>query len=235
MSSGSTSNGRNEAPVITGEDGSVWSVVIAERLPLLREGLAAICECRLGLRVVGLCADGEDALRMVRGSEPDAALLDLGLPKLSSYEVIRRVRGAGLRTKLVVLSEHADRKTVIETLRGGAHAFVLKSDSASFLAEAFRHVRGGSIWVSPSIQPDSLFVSRREASGADPVDALSSREYQVFSLLIEGLRAKEIAARLELSAKTVDTYRASLMRKLDIHDVAGLVKFAIRRNLTTVR
>lgn len=235
MWSDNSSSGWNTTPVVSREDGRAWSVVIAERLPLLREGLAAICEHRMGLRVAATCADGEDALRRVRAEEPDAALLDLDLPKLSSHEVIRRVRAEGLATKLLAFSDRADRKTVLETLRGGAHAFVLKTDSARFLAEAFRHVRRGSICVSPSVQPELLFASSREPSGEDPVDALSSREYQVFTLLVEGLRAKEIAARLDLSAKTVDTYRASLMRKLDIHDVAGLVKFAIRRNLTTVR
>jgi DNA-binding NarL/FixJ family response regulator len=87
--------------------------------------------------------------------------------------------------------------------------------------------------VSPQLELNKIFSSNQKSSAEDPLDMLSAREYQVFSLLVEGVRAKEIAARLELSPKTVDTYRASLMRKLDIHDVAGLVKFAIQRDLTS--
>ena len=92
----------------------------------------------------------------------------------------------------------------------------------------------GGIYVSPEMELEKIFISQRKNEIGDPLETLSSREYQVFSLLIDGIRAKEIAARLDLSPKTVDTYRASLMRKLDIYDVAGLVKFAIQRDLTSV-
>jgi DNA-binding NarL/FixJ family response regulator len=101
------------------------------------------------------------------------------------------------------------------------------------MLEAFEQVLDGSVYVSPQLELSKIFVSGAKSEPEDPIDALSGREYQVFSMLVEGVRAKEIAARLELSPKTVDTYRASLMRKLDIHDVAGLVKFAIQRDLTT--
>lgn len=235
MWSSDRASARGDFPAIRAVDGKPWPVVVAERLALLREGLAALCELRMGLRVLAVCSDGEEALRAIRTHRPGVALLDLGLPRLSVHEVIRRVRSEELPSKLVVLSEQGDRKTVLEALRGGAHAFVLKSGSPAFLAEALNQVRGGSICVSPAIRTESLFTAQGEHAPEDPVDSLSAREHQVFTLLIEGLRAKEIAARLDLSAKTVDTYRASLMRKLDIHDVAGLVKFAIRRNLTGVK
>ena len=103
------------------------------------------------------------------------------------------------------------------------------------LLEAFEQILDGGIYVSPSLELDKIFSPGQKAVPDDPLEALSAREYQVFSLLVEGTRAKEIAARLDLSPKTVDTYRASLMRKLDIHDVAGLVKFAIQRDLTSTR
>jgi DNA-binding NarL/FixJ family response regulator len=101
------------------------------------------------------------------------------------------------------------------------------------MIEAFEQVLDGSVYVSPQLELNKIFTSNPKTAPEDPIDALSAREYQVFSFLVEGVRAKEIAARLELSPKTVDTYRASLMRKLDIHDVAGLVKFAIQRDLTS--
>ena len=103
------------------------------------------------------------------------------------------------------------------------------------MAEALAQFTEGGIYVSPQIEVMSLFGEGGMRHEADPIESLSSREFQVFSLLVDGVRAKEIAARLALSPKTVDTYRSSLMRKLDIHDVAGLVKFAIRRDLADLR
>src|SRR5437764_15095537 len=109
---------------------------------------------------------------------------------------------------------------------------LLKSVPSLQLLEDFDQLLDCGIYVSPSLELDKIFIPGQKSAPDDPIDALSSREHQVFSLLIDGIRAKEIAARLELSPKTVDTYRASLMRKLDIHDVAGLVRFAIQRDLT---
>jgi DNA-binding NarL/FixJ family response regulator len=122
---------------------------------------------------------------------------------------------------------------VVEALRAGVNAFVLKSAPLSQLMDAFEQILDGGIYVSPQLELNKIFNATGKTPPEDPLETLSAREYQVFTLLVEGIRAKEIAARLELSPKTVDTYRASLMRKLDIHDVAGLVKFAIQRDLTS--
>jgi DNA-binding NarL/FixJ family response regulator len=172
------------------------------------------------------------ALAEIERLEPTLALLDLGLSDLAATEVIRRVRDQGLPTRCAVLSTRKDRKTVLEVLRAGACGFVLKTSSPQQMAEALGQFTQGGIYVSPQIEVMSLFgEGNGRNQGADPIESLSSREFQVFSLLVEGVRAKEIAARLSLSPKTVDTYRSSLMRKLDIHDVANLVKFAIKREL----
>ncbi len=136
-------------------------------------------------------------------------------------------------TRFLVMSGRGDRKMALEALRGGANGFVLKSASGAQLIEALAQVASGSIFVSPELEFEKIFMSVRRKHAEDPLQSLSSREYQVFRFLVDGIRAKEIAARLELSPKTVDTYRASLMRKLDIHDIAGLVKYAIHRELTT--
>jgi DNA-binding NarL/FixJ family response regulator len=215
-------------------DRKTVSVLVADPVALFREGIGSLCE-GWSFQIVAQCSDGIAALRTIETVKPDVAILDLGLPMLDTLELIRQVRQAGLGTKLVVMSARDDRKTVMEALRGGAHGFLLKSDPARHLREAICRTVEGSVYVSPAIGMDRLFGSERERPNGDPLDALSSREHQVFRLLVDGLRAKEIAARLELSAKTVDTYRASLMRKLDIHDLAGLVKFAIQRNLTAVQ
>lgn len=210
-----------------------YSILLADDLSLVREGLAALCDAQPNYKVVGQCAEGAVALRLIEAERPDLAVLDLALPDLFTLEVVRRVRVANLPTKIVVLSTRRDRKTVVEALRCGVSAFLLKSASSAQLLEAFEQVLDGSIYVSPELELNKIFASGHKATPDDPIDMLSAREYQVFSLLVEGIRAKEIAARLELSPKTVDTYRASLMRKLDIHDVAGLVKFAIHRDLTS--
>ena len=210
-----------------------YSVLLADDLTLVREGLAALCAVHAQFKVMGQCSDGASALRMIETQKPDLAVLDLNLPDLFTMEIVRRVRDADLPTKIVVLSIRKDRKTGVEALRSGVSGFLLKSAPSSELLEAMDQVLDGSIYVSPQLELNKIFSTNHKNSPDDPLDLLSAREYQVFSLLIEGVRAKEIAARLELSPKTIDTYRASLMRKLDIHDVAGLVKFAINRDLTS--
>lgn len=210
-----------------------FGVLLADDLTLVREGLAALCSAQAHYRVVGQCSEGVVALRFIVNERPDIAVLDLNLPDMFTLEIVRRIREAKIPTKVVVLSMRRDRKTVVEALRSGVNAFLLKSAPASELLEAFEQILDGGIYVSPQLELSKIFSAGNKASPDDPLQALSAREYQVFTLLVDGIRAKEIAARLELSPKTVDTYRASLMRKLDIHDVAGLVKFAIHRDLTS--
>jgi DNA-binding NarL/FixJ family response regulator len=210
-------------------------VLLADELTLVREGLAALCNSIRGFRVVAQVGSATAALAEIERLRPAIALLDLGLSDLAATEVIRRIREQDLPTRCAVLSVRKDRKTVLEVLRAGACGYLLKSSTAGQMAEALDQFTQGGIYVSPQIEVMSLFGESSTRHETDPLDSLSSREFQVFSLLVEGVRAKEIAARLALSPKTVDTYRSSLMRKLDIHDVAGLVKFAIRRDLANLQ
>jgi len=212
-----------------------YSILLADDLTLVREGLAALCEAQLQYHVVSQCADGASAMRFIESQKPDIAVLDLNLPDLFTLEIVRKLREAQVSTRIVVLSTRKDRKTVVEALRAGVNAFLLKSGPANHLLEAFEQILDGGIYVSPTLELDKIFSPGQKTAPEDPLESLSAREYQVFCLLVEGTRAKEIAARLDLSPKTIDTYRASLMRKLDIHDVAGLVKFAIQRDLTSTR
>jgi DNA-binding NarL/FixJ family response regulator len=210
----------------------VVDVLIADELTLVREGLASLCNSIPGYHVVSQVGSAGAALAEIQRLQPALALLDLGLSDLAATEVIRRVRELNLRTRCAVFSVRKDRKTVLEVLRTGACGFLLKSSTPEQMADALAQFAQGGIYVSPQIEVMSLFGDGPgRLNNEDPLESLSSREFQVFSLLVEGIRAKEIAARLSLSPKTVDTYRSSLMRKLDIHDVAGLVKFAIRRDL----
>jgi len=207
-------------------------VIFAEELTFLREGVVAIIKATGRYRAVAHCGDGETAAELIHELRPPLAILDFHLPGLFSLEIARNVRNAGIGTRIVVLSTRCDRKSVSEALRAGVSAFLPKMAPAKQLVEALDRTLQGDLSVPESV-PLQGIPSADEKEPADAFENLSPREFQVFSLMVEGVRAKEIAARLRLSPKTVDTYRSNLMRKLDIHDLAGLVKFAIGRELTS--
>ena len=211
-----------------------YTILLAEELSLVREGIARLCEANGSFRVAGHCSDGVAAMELLQTFQPDVAVIDFNLPKLFSLELVRRFKETGAATRFLIIAAKGDRKMALEALRSGANGFVLKSSSGDHLLEALHQVAVGSIYVSSELQFERIFMTPRRSEPEDQLVSLSSREYQVFQLMIEGIRAKEIACRLNLSPKTVDTYRASLMRKLDIHDVPALVKFAIQRDLTSV-
>jgi DNA-binding NarL/FixJ family response regulator len=222
--------GAPEAPTIHHPHRS--SLVLVDELSLVRESVAELCEATGKYIVSGQSADGIDGFELIESLEPDVAIIDFNVPRLFSLELVRKIHMLPQQTLTVILSVRGDRKLVLESLRAGVNAFELKSGPSRNLLDALEQIVTGGIYVSPELQLEKIFAAPH-VDAPDPLQTLSSREYQVFSLLIDGVRAKEIAARLDLSPKTVDTYRASLMRKLDIHDVAGLVKFAIQRDLTT--
>lgn len=209
------------------------SLLIADELGFLRDGISRVCERTEWFESIDGCCDAPSAYDHIVVKTPSLALIDFHLPRMFSLELVRKLREAKVTTRVLIMAARGDRKLALEVLRSGANGFVLKTSPASELIEAIGRVLRGSIYVSPEIEFERIFMSPRQSDGSDPVGQLSSREYQVFQLLIDGIRAKEIAVRLSLSPKTIDTYRASLMRKLDIHDLPGLVKFAIQRDLIT--
>ena len=221
-------------PTLSVPEPQLHDVLLAHEMTLVREGLAALCNSIRGFQVVSQVGTAAAALTEIERLRPAIALLDLGLSDLAATEVIRRVREQDLPTRCAVVSARKDRKAVLEVLKAGACGCILTNSTYEQLGEALLQIAQGSIYVSPQVAVMSLLVEANQLR-TDPVESLSSREFQVYSLLVEGIRAKEIAARLSLSPKTVDTYRASLMRKLDIHDVAGLVKFAIKRDRAEFR
>ncbi len=208
------------------------TVVLADDHAIVREGFAALCAAN-GLKVVAECSDGVAALDAITALQPEFAILDLQMPKLTGIEVIRTLRASGSPVKLIVLSITRDEPSVMEALRAGADAYLLKDGPSRHLLDALSFVRDGGVYISPLLRGAGFFTRLERSEAEDPLTLLSPREMEVFSHLVNGLRAKEIAGILEISPKTVDTYRASLMRKLNIRDLVGLVKFAIARNLTT--
>jgi DNA-binding NarL/FixJ family response regulator len=208
------------------------TVVLADDHAIVREGIAALCASN-GMTVLGQCSDGAAAFEMISTLNPAFAILDLHMPIMTGAEVIRRLRASGCPAKLMILSISRDETIVMEALRAGADAYLLKDGPGRHLLDAISFVRDGGVYVSPLLRGAGLFTRADQRPPQDPLGGLSPREMEVFSYLVNGLRAKDIAELLDISPKTVDTYRASLMRKLNVHDLVGLVKFAIERNLTS--
>ncbi len=204
------------------------TLILADDHGIVREGVAAFCKARPEVSLLGQCSDGQEALEMILARNPDFAVLDLDMPKLSGLEVIRRAREAGSKTRLIVLSISRDQAVIRELFRSGADGYVLKDGPSRHIFDAINYVRDGGQYLTPLLRRDGP-ENKEEAT--DPLATLSKREFEVFSLLVDGMRPKDIAKSLEISPKTVDTYRANIMRKLEIDSVAGLVRFAIQRNL----
>ena len=184
--------------------------------------------------MVGEAADGIQAVQLVRELGPDLVLMDIGMPRLNGFEATARISEEFPRTKVIVLSQYDDEVTARRAVKSGAKGYVLKGTAVEELFAAIRAVcRGQSYFVSPV----GDYLATWAASGtpdADPVATLSLRQREVLQLIAEGLSTKEIAYRLKLSSSTVDTHRTELMRRLNLHDVASLVRFAIRQGMTRV-
>jgi len=211
-------------------DATALTLILADDHGIVREGVAAFCKARPEVSLLGQCSDGQEALEMILARNPDFAVLDLDMPKLTGLEVIRRVKEAGSKTRMIILSINRDQSVIRELFRSGADGYVLKDGPSRHIFDAINYVRDGGQYLTPLLRRDSLDKDKKEEA-ADPVGSLSKREYEVFSLLVDGVRPKDIAKSLEISPKTVDTYRANIMRKLEIDSIAGLVRFAIQRNL----
>jgi len=204
------------------------TLVLADDHGIVREGIAAFCGARPELKILGQVSDGAEAVDLILALKPDFALLDLNMPKVHGLEVIRRVRQARCETKLIVLSISRDENVIRELFRSGANGYLLKDGPARHLFDAINYILDGGQYLTPLIRRE-VIDNKKEAK--DPLTLLSRREYEVFSFLVDGMRPKDIAKILEISPKTVDTYRANIMRKLEIDGIAGLVRFAIQRNL----
>jgi DNA-binding NarL/FixJ family response regulator len=202
--------------------------VLADNHTLLRQGLRALLE-REGLEVAGEAADGREAARLVPEVHPDVAILDIGMPLLNGIDAAREIQKSTRATKTILLTRHDEDQYVTEALRAGVRGYVLKKQAATDLVDAIRRVCRGEVYLSPSISRAVVdaYLSKTELA-ADP---LTPRERQVLQLVGEGKSTKDVAAILGISVKTAESHRSRLMRKLDIHETASLVRYAIRAGL----
>lgn len=208
------------------------SIVVADDHKIVREGLIRLLESREDYTVVGEASDGEEAVAVVMDKQPDVVLMDLNMPKLSGIEATRQLDRAGCRSKILVLSMQEGQGHVEEVLRAGASGFVVKNSASTDVYNAIDAVRSGASYLSPAITQQVVdAIARAKTTGSSAVSILTEREREVLKLITDGLSSKEIASDLGVSLKTIDSHRSNLMKKLDIHKVSGLVRFAIRSGL----
>ena len=209
------------------------NLVIADDHQIVRQGLRAVLQGEPDFRVVGEAADGLEALKLVERLRPDVLVLDLMMPNLNGLEVLRRVARGSARPRVVVLSMHANEAYAHEALRAGAVAYVLKDHGAKELAQAIRSAVEGTRYLSALLSDEALRAYARKAgepsSAPDPLRALTDREREVLQLTAEGHTGGDIARRLFISPRTVETHRANLMRKLKVRNQKELVRYALQR------
>jgi DNA-binding NarL/FixJ family response regulator len=205
-------------------------ILVADDHSVVRRGLRALLESRRGWKICGEAANGREAVERARRLKPDVAILDIGMPGLNGVEAARQIRKVSPKTELLILSAHGSEKLVLEVLEAGARGYVVKEEADESLMVAvdalLRHVP----FLTARI---AKLIAREKRGGLSkaPKGRLTSREREIAQLLAEGKTNKEVAAALGISAKTVETHRANIMLKLNIHSITDLVHYAIRNKM----
>jgi DNA-binding NarL/FixJ family response regulator len=215
----------------------VIRVVLADDHNLVRAGIRLLLERIPDVEVVGEASDGRSALELIGREKPDVALLDIGMPELNGLEAADRISRQAPQTRLVILSMHASETYVAQALRLGVAGYVLKEACADELPILLRAVMRGDTYLSPGISKQVVETLRAQLGPSGPgsplAEVLTPRQREILQMVAEGKSTKEIAYRLGLSGKTVETHRTQIMQRLDIHDVPGLVRYAMRAGLVS--
>jgi|SRR5712691_8816112 len=203
-------------------------VLLAEDHVIVRQGLKALLEHE-GFEIVAEVSNGPDAVRLARDRRPTVAVLDVAMPLLNGLDAAREIRQTCPETRVILLTVYTEDRLVLEALRAGIQGYVVKTEAASDLVRAIREVVQGRVYLSSAVSRAAVqaYVAKTQP---DP-DPLTPREREVLQLVAEGKTSKEIAQLLGVTVKTAETYRMRIMEKLDIHETAGLVRYAIRRGL----
>jgi DNA-binding NarL/FixJ family response regulator len=213
---------------------SARTVLLVDDHTLVRAGLRKLLESMPSVRVVGEAGDGLSALALALQLQPDLVLMDIGMPGLSGLEASARLRQVQPATRVLILSMHQNREYVRQALRNGAAGYLVKDAAPLELDIALETVLRGEIYLSAALATDADPAGGRAAADGGALGALSPRQREVLTLIAEGHGTKAIARQLGLSVKTVETHRSGLMKQLDIHEVASLVRFAVRNGLVSV-
>src|SRR6185503_10272659 len=208
-------------------------IIIADDHAVVAEGLKHLIEAQQDMQVLAIVGDGREAVRRCEELRPDVVIMDLSMPELNGADATRVLIEQDPARKVIVLSMYADHEYVRRALKAGALGYVVKRSAAKDVVDAIRAVHAGQRYLSPLVA-DAVVEQGANAGKEDRLARLSTREREVLQLLAEGRTGTEIAQRLSLSPKTVETYRARLVEKLGIRDVAGLVRFAIQRGIISL-
>jgi len=203
-------------------------IVLADNHVVVRQGVKSLLE-REGFSVAGEAADGQELLRIAKDLQPDVAVMDIGMPVMNGLVAARELKRACPKTKSILLTRHDEDQYVVEALRAGIQGYILKNQAATDLVQALQQVCRGQVYLSPGIS--RVVVDAYLSKSSVPDDPLSSREHEVLQLIAEGKSTKDVATLLGISVKTAESHRSRLMGKLDIHETASLVRYAVRRGL----
>lgn len=206
-------------------------ILIADDHAIVREGLRAVLENK-DVEIVGDASNGREAVRLCHELQPEIVVMDISMPLLNGIDAAREILKASPSAKIIALSMHREPTFILACLRAGMVGYILKSKSTSSLVQAIDAVRKGDIYLSPEVS--RTVVDAYLAKDDKPLDPLSTREREVLQLIAEGKNVKEIGSILGISTKTAETHRTNIMSKLDIHQVAGLVLYAIRHGLIQI-
>lgn len=209
------------------------TILLADDHHVVRLGLRALLDAEPDFRVVGEATDGLETSRLVEQLKPEVLIVDLMMPGINGLEVTRQVNQRTPQTRIIILSMHANEAYVLEALRNGASAYVLKDSRADDLVYAVREVIAGRRYLSPPLSERAIasYIRQANKSSLDPHETLTNREREVLSLAAQGCNAAEIAQKLSISTRTAETHRANLMRKLDLHTQTDLIRYALRRGI----
>jgi two-component system response regulator NreC len=203
-------------------------IVLADDHVLVRQGLKSLLE-REHFQVMAEASDGQDAVRLIETHHPDIAILDISMPTLNGIDAARGLSRSAPKTKVILLTQHEEEQYIHEALEAGVKGYVLKNQVANDLIQAIRQVCRGEFYLSPGISRAVMEAYRNKSER--PADPLTVRERQVLQLIAEGKSTKDTASVLGISVKTAESHRMRLMQKLNIHETASLVRYAVRRGL----
>ena len=203
-------------------------ILLAEDEMIVRQGVKALLE-RAGFQVVAEASDGHEAVRLAGTMHPDIAILDLAMPNLNGLSAAQEMRHVSPQTRTILLTAHKEEHQVLEAFQAGVKGYVLKTQATADLLQAIREVSRGHTYLSPGVS--HMVVDAYLGGREHPQDPLTPREKQVLQLIAEGKTTKEVAQLLGVKVKTAEFHRTRLMEKLDVHETASLVRYAIRKGL----
>lgn len=211
-------------------------IIIADDHKIVRDGLRALLQKQPGMEVVAEAENGRMTVRLARELTPDIAIMDIGMPDLNGIDATRQIVAEVPGIRVIALSMHSDKRFVAEMFKAGASAYLLKDCAFEELAHAVQVVLSGQVYLSPEIAGPVMedYVRHLGSSTPSGFTTLTAREREVLQLLAEGNSTKQIAAQLHVSVKTIETHRQQIMNKLNVNNVADLIKYAIREGITSL-